>query len=169
MKHILLFILLLGSFVINAQDTTYSINEEAKIYFTSQKIIIDSVAAPQLYYTSFVWIGTKYKYAGESKNGIDCSGFVKEIYKQVYGIQLIGGSKDIYEQVKPVQKDELMEGDLVFFIIKRGKISHVGIYLSNNKFIHASVHSGVVVSDLDEAYYKKYFYSGGRIRRIKFD
>jgi len=163
MKNILLFILLLGSFVINAQDTIYHINEDAKVYFTSQKIVIDSVLTPELYYISFEWIGTKYKYAGESKKGVDCSGFVAEIYKNVYGIQLAGGSKDIYTQVKPLEKDELKEGDLVFFKIKRDKISHVGIYLSNNKFVHASVHSGVVVSDLDEPYYKEYFFEGGRI------
>ena len=51
-----------------------------------------------------------------------------------------------------------MEGDILFFKIKKGQISHVGVYLGNNTFAHASVHSGVIISDLDEDYYKKYFF-----------
>ncbi len=81
----------------------------------------------------------------------------------VYCINLSGGSTDIWTQVKPIEKSDLQEGDILFFKIKKGKISHVGIYLGNNKFAHASVAEGVIISDLDEAYYKKYFYKGGRI------
>jgi len=56
----------------------------------------------------------------------------------------------------------LGEGDLVFFKIKKKRISHIGIYLGNNKFAHASVKNGVIISDMDEPYYQKRFYSGGR-------
>jgi murein DD-endopeptidase / murein LD-carboxypeptidase len=57
----------------------------------------------------------------------------------------------------------MKEGDLVFFKIKKNIISHVGIYLGNGKFAHASMHSGIIVSDLDEPYYKKYFYKATRV------
>jgi lipoprotein Spr len=85
------------------------------------------------------------------------------MYKDVYCIQLSGGSRDIYPLVIPVEKSDLQEGDILFFKIKKGQISHVGVYLGNNKFAHAAVNGGVIVSDLDEDYYKRYFYKGGRM------
>jgi lipoprotein Spr len=63
----------------------------------------------------------------------------------------------------PVSREELKEGDLVFFKIKSRSITHVGIYLGNNRFAHASSSRGVVLSNLDEPYYKRYFYKGGRL------
>ncbi|MBN8695706.1 MAG: C40 family peptidase [Bacteroidetes bacterium] len=133
-------------------------------YYHSQQLTIDSATSPFLYYQVYEWIGTRYKYSGETKKGIDCSGFVSKMYDRVYCISLSGGSRDIYSQVKEnnITKSELKEGDILFFKIRKGQISHVGIYLGNNKFAHASVQSGVIISDLDEPYYKKYFYKAGR-------
>jgi murein DD-endopeptidase / murein LD-carboxypeptidase len=122
----------------------------------------DSAMSPYLYYQVYDWIGTRYKYSGSSKKGIDCSGFVSEMYRNTYCIALNGSSGSIYTQVKPIEKAELKEGDILFFKIRKKQISHVGVYLGNNKFAHASVHSGVIVSDLNEEYYKKYFFKGGR-------
>lgn len=163
MKNIFLIFFFFYSSLSFSQDTLQTAKEDAYAFYSSQHIPIDTLASQYLYYKTFDWLGTKYKYAGESKDGIDCSGFVSEIYKDVYCIPLQGGSKDIYSMVKPVEKENLQEGDLVFFKIKGGQISHVGVYLRNNKFAHASVHQGVVISDLDEPYYKKYFFGGGRI------
>lgn len=137
--------------------------DKVESFFQSCSLPVDSAVTPYLYYKVYEWLGTKYKYAGETRAGIDCSGFVSEMYKQVYCITLNGGSRDIYPVTNPVEKNELKEGDLLFFKIKQGQISHVGIYLGNNKFAHASVKSGVIISDLDEEYYKRYFYKGGRI------
>jgi lipoprotein Spr len=64
-----------------------------------------------------------------------------------------------------VNRRNLREGDLVFFKINNRKVSHVGIYISNNKFVHASTSRGVVVNDLDEEYYARRFAYGGRVRR----
>ena len=64
--------------------------------------------------------------------------------------------------VSPVRKDELKEGDLVFFKIHSRSISHIGIYLGNDRFAHASS-KGVAISSLDDAYYSRYFYKGGRV------
>ncbi len=143
--------------------SSYSKPDIATYYHTHQ-LIIDSAISPFLYYQVYEWIGTRYKYSGETKKGIDCSGFVSKMYDRVYCIPLSGGSRDIYSQVKEnnIKKSELKEGDILFFKIKKGQISHVGIYLGNNKFAHASVQSGVIISDLNEPYYKKYFYKAGR-------
>jgi len=132
-------------------------------FYADKKLLPDSAVTPYLYYHVYEWMGTGYKYSGQTKKGIDCSGFVSRMYKDVYCIQLSGGSKDLWTVVAPVEKTDLKEGDILFFKIKKGQISHVGIYLGNNKFAHASVHSGVIVSDLDEGYYKKYFFKGGRM------
>jgi murein DD-endopeptidase / murein LD-carboxypeptidase len=106
------------------------------------------------------WIGVPYKLGGNDKKGIDCSGLVCIIYKNVYGKILPRMSLQQYEGCK---KNALKEGDLVFFNPGKGDVSHVGIYLKDHQFIHASVSKGVVISTLDNTYYKKYFVSGGRI------
>jgi murein DD-endopeptidase / murein LD-carboxypeptidase len=144
-----------------------SFPDQIHMFYNHFGLNMDSAATPQLFLTVYDWLGTKYKYAGDCKEGIDCSGFVSEMYRQVYCMEISGGSKDLFTQVDTVAKANLKEGDILFFKIKKGQISHVAIYLGNNKFAHASVHGGVMVNDLDEAYYKKYFYCGGRIKEKK--
>ena len=128
---------------------------------------IDTICNIQLFETVTDWIKTPYKYAGKTKTGVDCSDFVSVVYDSAYRIPLSGGADLIFTKTIPIEKGELKECDLVFFKIKKKTISHVGIYLTKNKFAHASVNAGVVVSDLDEDYYKKYFFKGGRVKTIK--
>ena len=108
------------------------------------------------------WWNTPYKYAGNTRKGIDCSGFVCTVLTTVYDKQLTRGSKSMYQETERVKKESLEQGDLVFFRIRHGQISHVGLYLANNMFVHASVKYGVTISSLDDPYYKKVFSSGGR-------
>ncbi len=110
------------------------------------------------------WYGVKYKYGGKTKKGIDCSAFTSELYNNVYNKPLNGTAASIFYQCKPVSKNNLDEGDLVFFKIDNDNVTHIGVYLQNNKFVHASTKKGVMIDDLDEPYYKKYFYKGGRIK-----
>lgn len=117
----------------------------------------------KLYDTLCTWFGTPYRYAGKSMNGIDCSGFVNIIYQKVYGILLSGNSLNLYNGVHRLKKSNLQEGDLVFFKTQRKCVSHVGLYLGENKFVHSSRSNGVMVSDLDDLYYKKRFAGGGRV------
>ncbi len=108
------------------------------------------------------WYGTEYKFGGNSKNGIDCSGLVKKIYQDVYKIALSGSSSDIFKTCKSIKFNDLKEGDLVFFKRKK-RISHVGIYLTNNKFVHSSTSYGVIISDLRDGYWQKSLSKVGRI------
>ena len=118
-----------------------------------------------LYDTIAGWLGTPYKYAGGNEQGIDCSGFVNILFDRVYGIYLgARNSGAIFNKVDKVDRQELKEGDLVFFRISHRRISHVGLYLGENKFVHASTRSGVIISDLNEPYYRRYYAGGGRLK-----
>ncbi|MBR9861393.1 hypothetical protein GYB22_11730 [bacterium] len=112
----------------------------------------------------YEWVGTKYCYGGQSKNGVDCSGFANVLYEQVFGIELVRVSTDIYHKSKKVKKKNLEQGNLVFFKTNgRSRVNHVGVYLWDGYFVHASTKRGVIISKLDEGYYEKTFVSGGRM------
>lgn len=137
-----------------------------RFQFHSQKtgLKIDTSANLELYYNMYEWLGTRYRFGGESKKGIDCSGFTGIMYENVYKRSLPRDSRSMYKLSKPISKEEMKEGDLVFFRIRRGQVSHVGIYLGNNKFVHSATSSGVIISDLREDYYRRYFYKAGRLK-----
>ncbi|HEY8930316.1 MAG TPA: NlpC/P60 family protein [Mucilaginibacter sp.] len=125
-------------------------------------VAMSATSNMKLFHFVYDWIGTPYRFGGSSRKGIDCSAFTKELYSEVFNMDIQRSSRDIFSMVSPVRKDDLKEGDLVFFKIHSRRISHVGIYLGNNRFAHASSR-GVAISSLDDAYYKRYFYRGGRM------
>src|ERR1700744_559517 len=135
----------------------------AKDYFSQiMGVALNATSNMKLFHFVYDWIGTPYRFGGGTRKGIDCSAFTKELYSEVFNLDIRRNSRDIFSMVRPVKKDELKEGDLVFFKIHSRRISHVGVYLGNNRFAHASSR-GVAVSSLDDAYYKRYFYRGGRM------
>ena len=112
------------------------------------------------------WIGTPYRAAGNDHRGVDCSGLSTAIYRNVYGILLERSSEGQFvKNCHKISKNSLRQGDLVFFAINSTKtISHVGIFLKDGMFIHASSTRGVVVNSLEEDYYRKYYYASGRVK-----
>ena len=110
------------------------------------------------------WYGTRYRYGGTTKSGIDCSAFVQAIYLSAFGMRLPRTARDQYRGCEIVSATQIKTGDLVFFNTTGG-ISHVGIYLQNNKFIHASTSFGVTISDLFDPYYLGRFLGVGRIAK----
>lgn len=110
------------------------------------------------------WYGTKYKMGGNSKSGIDCSAFVQSVYLSAFGLTVPRTAFEQYKAASHISATEMREGDLVFFNTTGG-VSHVGIYMGNNKFAHASVARGVTVSDLFDPYYLKRFLGIGRFDR----
>jgi lipoprotein Spr len=109
------------------------------------------------------WYGVRYRVGGNTKSGVDCSGFTVAVFAAAYGLNIPRISREQYRTSKKLSTTELREGDLVFFNTNGRGVSHVGVYLGNNKFIHASVSRGVMVNDLFEPYYLKRFVGGGRI------
>src|ERR1700761_3185257 len=125
-------------------------------------VALSATSNMKLFHFVYDWIGTPYRFGGTSRHGIDCSAFTKELYSQVFNMDIERSSRDIFSMVSPVRRDDLQEGDLVFFKIHSRRISHVGVYLGNNRFAHASSR-GVAINSLDDAYYSRYFYRGGRL------
>ena len=109
------------------------------------------------------WLGTPYQLGGDTKDGIDCSGFAKTIFEQTLNVQL---PRSTGEQVKigqSVSKDNLKFGDLLFFNTNGTNPSHVGIYIGDDMFAHASVTAGVTLSSMYSSYYKKRFTEARRV------
>lgn len=129
-------------------------------------IDIDLTDNHNLYINAAEWIGTPYRVGGESKRGTDCSGLVSQLYRKVYHTRLSRSTDEQLEESSKISRRNLREGDLVFFTSRnsRKKVAHVGIYLKDGKFIHASTSQGVIVSDLKEKYYTQYWLCGGRVK-----
>ncbi|MBD5194174.1 MAG: C40 family peptidase [Bacteroidales bacterium] len=111
------------------------------------------------------WLGTPYKYAASRKGvGTDCSGMVLKVYESVIGELLPRNSAKQAEYCIPINSDEVQLGDLVFFATGKdpNKISHVGIIIDEDNFIHASSSKGVVISSLSSNYYQRTFKQFGR-------
>lgn len=109
------------------------------------------------------WWGTKYCMGGNTKNCIDCSAFTHLLMHDVYNIELPRTAAEQYHACDKISTDELREGDLVFFRTGGRSVSHVGVYLTNNKFANASTSGGVLISDLNDPYWRSRFISAGRV------
>lgn len=110
------------------------------------------------------WIGVPHRNGGMDKKGVDCSAFTTILEREIYNRSVPRTAKSMAESVKRKYEDDLKEGDLVFFDFQGQKFSHVGVYLHNNKFVHASTSKGVIISDLKDPWYYKYFSRAGSIK-----
>lgn len=108
------------------------------------------------------WKGTRYRLGGLSKKGVDCSGFVYLTYRAKFGIDLPRTTRYQVEKGASISRRDLRPGDLVFFRTGPSK-RHVGIYLDNLAFVHASASKGVIVSSLDNDYWSSRYWTAKRI------
>lgn len=147
----------------NKENT--SKNSQLQIKYAEQLGVQKSdITNIELYKFIDEWLGVRYKYGGKTKEGIDCSDLTVILCKTIFNKTIEVPTTKIFSQCNPINIEDIQEGDLVFFKIDGDKISHVGVYLQNNKFIHASTKKGVIISDLNEPYYKKYFYKAAKIK-----
>ena len=107
------------------------------------------------------WKGTRYRMGSLSKTGVDCSGFVLLTFRNQFGVELPRSTRDQHKLGQDVKRDQLTAGDLVFF--HTGRYDHVGIYLENDQFLHASTRAGVKISSLSDAYWKKRYWKAKRL------
>ena len=122
-------------------------------YSIKMDIAVESIVNIPLLQKIDEWWGTPYNLGGSTKNGVDCSYFTLDVMKDIYNVNLKRTAAEQYEQSTKIEWNDLKEGDLIFCKADgRRNISHVGIYLANNKFAHASTSQGVTISDLSDPY-----------------
>lgn len=114
------------------------------------------------------YINTPYKYGGNSPDGIDCSAFTQNVFSNCLDVYLLRSAREQFTQGTSIKvKDDLIFGDLVFFNTRRAvRPGHVGIYIGDKLFAHASSSKGVIVSSLDHKYYSKRYMGGRRLNDI---
>lgn len=131
-------------------------------YATMMDRDVEAITNMELYSFIDEWWGTRYRYGGTDKKGIDCSSFTGKLLQQVYGLNMQRTAHDQFSQCEKIANEDLQEGDLVFFNT-RGGVSHVGIYLGDNYFVHSSTSNGVTISSLTDNYYSRKLICGGRV------
>ncbi len=137
-------------------------NEHLKVQYKS--IERDTSIVSSLTKQYHLWKGTPYKLGGMSHEGIDCSGFAQMTFKNLFGLRIARTTAAQAKQGIYVAKDHLKAGDLVFFKTGRGPFgNHVGIYVKNGQFLHASSKKGVIYSDLKSPYYTKVYWQARRL------
>lgn len=160
MKHSGLNILL---FAILLSACSSSTDLQKPLSHASRDVTTERANIVMMLYNQFThWQGTSYRYGGLSKKGIDCSGLVYLVYEDLFAIQLPRTTKQLRRHGRRVSFAHLLPGDLLFF--KTGWFSdHVGIYLEDGNFFHASTSSGVRVSSLEESYWRQTFDMAKRV------
>jgi probable lipoprotein NlpC len=113
------------------------------------------------------WWGTPYKFGGQDHDGIDCSGLSQLLEQEVYGIAIPRTTGQQVQVIKRKYEEELQEGDLVFFDYDGRKFGHVGVYLQNGYYVHASSTKGVIIVKLHDPYMYKYFTRCGSVTAVQ--
>lgn len=111
------------------------------------------------------WWGTRYCLGGSTASCIDCSAFTQILVRDAYSLSLPRTAQEQFDYADKIELEDLEEGDLVFFSTSGKRITHVGLYMHNNKFVHAATSGGVMISDLGDTYWKRYFKGCGRVRK----
>ena len=145
--------------------SSVSIEKVSSIQFKYAQLLnrnVEEITNTSLYSFIEEWWETRYRYGGSTKSGIDCSAFTGLLMSTVFAIKLPRTAREQYSQSEKVDRDDMKEGDLVFFNT-RGGVSHVGVYLGDGYFVHASTNNGVIISRLDDPYYEKRFIGAGKV------
>jgi len=138
----------------------------------TQRDNLDTLNSKPTNYEKFLmtvvnYLGTPYKYGGNSRKGIDCSAFTQLVFQETFNLEIPRSTLQQLKIGKPVERNELQFGDLVFFNTRRRQNpGHVGIYLWENYFVHASTKYGVIVSSMAEGYYDRRYVGARRIEEI---
>lgn len=157
LTYIIIGLLILTTTLTSCHSSKKPTTEEAPKFET---IHVDKPNIPQnrILEEAYTWLGTPYRYAGEEKGkGVDCSGMVMMVYYKVTGIKLPRNSAKQADYCKRIKASDAKPGDLVFFATGRdkNKISHVGIVIDDETFIHSSSSKGVVISKFSNDYYRR--------------
>lgn len=148
-----------------AGNTIEWLNPLAFKYSLELDLPVEELANEKLLRFLEDWVGVKYRLGGDSKAGIDCSALTRRLMRDVYSLTVGRVIPDQFKAGIEISKSELQMGDLIFFKIsnRRPGPTHVGFYLGNNRFIHASIKKGVTIENLEKPYYQTYYRSAVRL------
>ncbi|CAK9885409.1 MAG: Murein DD-endopeptidase MepS/Murein LD-carboxypeptidase [Candidatus Erwinia impunctatus] len=152
---------------VNTQTETHAVKLEGGFLLQAsqdefEKLVNSVDVKSRLMDQYFDWKGVRYRLGGNSKRGIDCSAFVQKTFREQFGLDLPRSTHAMSGSGKRIQRAKLRAGDLVLF--RAGSTGrHVGIYLGNDNFVHASTSSGVMISNLNDSYWKNRFRDARRI------
>lgn len=132
-------------------------------YAIKMDVEVERLINRDLYKFIESWWGTPYRLGGSTQNGVDCSAFTQTLMSVIYGLQIPRTAREQKAQSTVISEDQLREGDLIFFNTRGRGVNHVGIYLQDNNFVHAASSTGVMISNLNEAYWKKRLLGAGRV------
>lgn len=150
-----------------SNNTATTIESSSSLQFKYAQLLdveVETITNVKLFTAIEDWWATRYRYGGTTKKGIDCSAFTGALLNEAFGLTLPRTAREQYAQSEKISKENLAEGDLVFFNT-RGGVSHVGVYLGNGYFVHSSVHSGVTINSLEDDYYSRKYIGGGKINQ----
>ncbi len=170
-KYITIFTLLILGFTSCTTTKDFNTDKYKQEQSRTEKVEIEKSKVNALVIELKRWLGTKYKYGGTTKSGVDCSALVMQAYKNACNIRIPRSSREQHRYCKSITQKELTTGDLVFFATGKSKstVTHVGVYIGNGEIIHASSSRGVIVSKLSEKYYTNTYHSSGRINELAAD
>ena len=155
-----------GSYAIPGVAPDKKIDQLISKYAEMISIEPEDVRNFQLYKFINDWYGVKYKWGGTDNSGIDCSAFSQKLYGNIYGTNIRRTARQQHRASEKIKDyGEANEGDLVFFRIHHIRISHVGVYLANGYFVHASRSRGVMISSLNDHYWSSRYAGCGRIQK----
>ncbi len=149
----------------NERTVSGPIKAKAGIFRTHHSTLSDPIMAiSSLSEQQHEWKGTRYRLGGNSKAGIDCSGFMQVTFRDLFGIDLPRTTSEQAKEGTRIDRDKIKTGDLVFFKTGRGPNGkHVGVYVKNGQFLHASTKGGVIYSDMNSPYWSKTFWQARRL------
>ncbi|ALL05675.1 hydrolase [Pedobacter sp. PACM 27299] len=157
---LLLFLMVLLIFSACSSRKNTNVNTTA----ARAAVVMSQLKSKPLYRFINDWTGVRYRLGGLDKRGIDCSGFALLLQKNIYGNELPRRSSDQAAVIRSKSMGQLKEGDLIFFSFGGRAVDHVGIYLKDNFFVHASTTRGVIVDDLSIPAYQKAMVKAGSIK-----
>ncbi len=142
----------------------------AQITTGTTRSSVDAGVARSLVDCARGWIGTPYRYGGNDRRGVDCSGLTSNVFLQAAGVKLPRDSRSQKEYCRRVDRRALQPGDLVFFVSSKGgrRVNHVGLYIGGGEMIHASSSRGVIVSDITSGYWDRHYFSSGRVEAVTY-
>nr|WP_276902407.1 C40 family peptidase [Pedobacter kyonggii] len=161
LKRNVFYLIALLIFLASCGTRKYTVKSDTKASKAADAMA--NLQSKPLYRFITDWTGVKYRFGGLDKSGIDCSGFAFLLEKEIYGVTLPRISREQANVVKRKNIDNLKEGDLVFFSFGGNDVDHVGVYLNNGFFVHASTTRGVIVDDLTLPAYQRVLVKSGSV------